>query len=152
MNKKLSKVNRVGQEIPRVSQIVMFMFNHSVSTYPSLAEPMLWQLLAYRYEKKAASHSLVHITHTSLQQSLPMTGVKKGCGLSTPSTMESIKDSCLPTVTFIVIYLSERAIYVCMSVVFVRKLQVSALPVTHAVTCCSFKKKKKRWLHFYSKM
>lgn len=52
MNKKLSKVNRVGQEIPRVAQIVMFMFNHSVSTYPSLAEPMLWQLLAYRYEKK----------------------------------------------------------------------------------------------------
>ena len=61
---------------------------------------------------------VVRFTHQPLQQqSLPMTEVKTGHGLSTPSTVKSIKDSCLSTMPLIVIYFIPHArVCVCVCV------------------------------------
>lgn len=90
-------------------------------THPCLAEAVSWQPIGKNI--RIASHSSVPFTHTHLQQSLPVTGVKKGGKLSTPSSIESIKDSCLSTMTLIVIYLKREG----MLVVLQRRLLVSRL-------------------------
>lgn len=79
--------------------MLIFMLNEEI---PFLAEAMFSAPIVKNIGIASCSSPF---PHTYLQQSLPMTGVKKGCKLSTPLSIKSIKDGCMSTVTLIAIYL-----------------------------------------------